>query len=78
MPVVLSHCIGVPAVALIFAWLCMYFAPSYTYSYFPTVTSERLSVIRDDISTHPQFWKLTNVSRLTSVSTLCTCNCEFA
>lgn len=75
MPVVLCHCIGVPAVALIFAWLCMYFAPSYTYSYFPTVTSERLSVIKDDISTHPQFWKLTNVSRLTSVST---CNCEFA
>lgn len=66
MSILLSHCIGVPAVALICAWLCLYFAPSYTYSYFPTVASERLSIIEDNLK-HHQFWKITNVTALTSM-----------
>lgn len=64
MSALLFQCIGVPAVTLIFAWLCMYFGLSDTYSYFPVVSTQKLYDIDSNIGIQSQFWSIANVSRI--------------
>ena len=68
MSVLLFQCIGVPTVTLIFAWLCMYFGLSDTYSYFPEVATKKLYDIDSNIGIQSQFWSIANVSRFSAVS----------